>query len=117
MKKIVISVVFGMLFAGVAFAGAPKASPELLAKGKTSYATNCLSCHGEKGDGMGPAGQYMNPKPRNLITDKYKAGDKRDKVFKSISEGLKGTGMAGFGHLPEEERWALADYVLSFKKK
>lgn len=96
--------------------GAKKSTPELIAKGKASFTTNCVTCHGEKGDGNGPAGQLMNPKPRSFSTDKFKAGDKPEQVFNTISKGLPGTAMAGYSHLPEEERWGLTYYVLSFKK-
>ncbi len=30
------------------------------------YATFCASCHGANGDGKGPAGMALNPKPRNF---------------------------------------------------
>jgi len=30
------------------------------------YKTFCVSCHGENGDGNGPAGMALNPKPRNF---------------------------------------------------
>src|SRR5262245_30292940 len=99
MKNAIIRVSLGFsLSAGaeMANAAAPKATPELLAKGKASYTTNCVTCHGEKGDGNGPAGQYMKPKPRNLVTDKFKAGDKPEQIFKTVTEGLKNTSMVGF---------------------
>ena len=108
---------FILLVSGSIFAGPPKATPELLEKGKAAYSTNCLTCHGEKGDGNGPAGAMMNPKPRDFAVGKFKKGNKPDQVFKTITNGLAGTSMAGFGHLSEEERWALAHYVLSFKTK
>lgn len=92
-----------------------KSTPELLAKGKTSFTTNCAVCHGEKGDGNGPAGAAMSPKPRNFAKDKFKKGDKPEQVFQSITKGLEGTAMAPFGHLPEDERWGLTYYVLSLK--
>ncbi len=99
-----------------AMAAPPKLTPALLEKGKTSYTTNCMTCHGDKGDGNGPAGAMMNPKPRNFAVDKFKQGDKPEKVFKTISEGLPNTSMVGFSHLNEEERWALTYYVLNFRK-
>ncbi len=107
-----------LLAASIALAGkAPPSSPELISKGKTSYMTNCSVCHGDKGDGNGPAGANLNPKARNFISEKYKLGSKPEQVFKSISEGSKNTSMAAFAHLPEDERWALTYYVLSLKKK
>lgn len=100
-----------------ALAGFSKATPEILQKGKTSFTTNCLTCHGENGDGNGPAGAMLNPKPRNFATDKFKKGDKPEQIFKTISTGLDGTAMPSFSHLPQDEREALVHYVLSFKKK
>jgi mono/diheme cytochrome c family protein len=99
------------------FAAAPKESPELLAKGKAIFDAQCALCHGEKGDpDTSVAGKAMNPKPRNLATDAFKTGDSPDKVFDSISKGLPGTAMAPFGHLPEEDRWALTYHVLGMRK-
>lgn len=103
------------------WADAPAKTPEMLAKGKTAYAANCLTCHGDKGDGMGPAGKYMSPKPRNFTKDKFSKAKKANaptaqEVFNSITSGLDGTAMVSFKSLPETDRWALAYYVLSFKK-
>lgn len=95
----------------------PKSTPDLLAKGKATFTTNCVACHGEKGDGNTPAGQALNPKPRNFVTEKFKGGDKPADVFKTITEGRAGTAMAAFKHLSEDDRWGLVYYVLSFKKK
>lgn len=108
---------FALSFASISFAGAPASTPALLEKGKAAYTTNCLSCHGEKGDGKGPAGAYMKPAPRNFATDKFKAGDKVDAVFNTITKGLPNTAMVAFGYLSEEDRWGLSYYVLSFRKK
>lgn len=93
-----------------------KSSPELLKKGEAAYKTNCVTCHGEKGDGNGPAGAMMNPKPRNFAKDAFKKGDKPEQIFESISKGLEGTAMASFSYLPEEDRWGLAYYVLKLRK-
>ena len=95
-------------------------SPELLAKGKAAFATNCVICHGEKGDGNGPAGMALNPKPRNFAKDKFKAGATPDAIYNTITHGLtvdgKPTTMVGFGQLSPEDRSGLVYYVLSFKK-
>ena len=118
MKNLNISlfVVATILLSQFAFAGAPMKTPDLVAKGEKSYKTNCSICHGDKGDGNGPAGGSLVPKARNFVSEKYKFGNKPEQVFKTITNGTKNTSMTGFGHLPEEERWALAFYVLSFKK-
>ncbi len=115
-----ISCIIFLLTFGVlpAMAGkAPPSSPELITKGQVSYKTNCAVCHGDIGDGNGPAGASLNPKARNLISEKFKFGTKPEQVFKTITEGSKNTSMAPFGHLSEEERWALTHFVLSLRKK
>lgn len=96
---------------------APKQTPELLEKGKAAYAVSCLVCHGEKGQGDGPAGVALNPKPRDFTKDPMKQGNKPAEVFVSITEGLKDTLMVGFPQLSEEERWGLSYYVLSMNPK
>lgn len=95
---------------------APASSPALIEKGKQSYTTNCLTCHGEKGDGKGPAGQYLTPPPRHFGKDKFKKGNKPEQIFESITKGLPGTSMVGFAHIPEDERWGLVYYVLELSK-
>lgn len=105
------------LFAATALAAGPEITPALLDKGKASFGTNCVPCHGEKGDGTGIAAAALNPKPRNFSTEAFKNGSKPDEVFKTLTVGLTGTAMAPFAHLPEEERWAVTAYVLkSFVK-
>lgn len=95
-------------------AKAPKATKELIAKGQAAYQTNCVSCHGEKGDGAGPAGTYLQPPPRNFGKEPFKLGAKPEEVFKTITEGMAGTTMVGYSTLSEEERWGLTYYVLGF---
>jgi mono/diheme cytochrome c family protein len=96
---------------------APALTPALLAKGKAAYATTCALCHGDDGDGMGPAGKYMDPKPQDFSKGGFKKGDKLEQIFTTISDGLPGTAMTGYKYLPEGDRWAIAHYVQSFKKK
>ena len=97
---------------------APASTPELISKGQSSYKTNCAICHGDKGDGNGPAGANLKPKARNFISEAFKFGSKPEQVFKLITEGAKNnSSMAAFGHLPEQDRWGLVYYVLSLKKK
>ena len=115
MKKIAIGCV---LFLGsMLLAAPPKLTPELLKKGEASYKANCVACHGTSGAGDGEVGKMLKPPPRNFSKDKFKQGSKVADVFKTITSGVSGTGMAGYPHLTEEERWAMAYYVLELKKK
>jgi len=104
------------LLASTLAAAAPKPNGDMIAKGKLSFTANCVVCHGDAGDGNGPAGAALNPKPRNLTTEKFKNGEKPDQVFKTLTDGLPSTAMASFAHLSEDDRWALTFYVLEFKK-
>ena len=96
-------------------AKAPKSTPELLAKGKQVFMINCMPCHGEKGEGNGPAAIALNPKPRNYTKDGFKNGDKVEQIFGTITKGLPGTMMTAWTQIPEADRWALAYFVKSFR--
>ncbi|MCB1309050.1 MAG: cytochrome c [Leptospiraceae bacterium] len=83
-------------------------------KGKQLYQANaCATCHGELGHGDGPAGAALDPKPRafNKVAD-YKQGSSADEIANTLLTGVPGTGMAAYAHLSEEDRMALAKYVV-----
>jgi mono/diheme cytochrome c family protein len=105
-----------LTLAGSAWAGDPPArTPELLEKGKASFTKYCATCHGAKGEGDGVAGKLLKPPPRNFRTDPFKNGSQPGQIFETLANGVKGTPMVAYKHLPEEERWALAYYVQSLK--
>lgn len=116
MRLIVCLLALG--FSTAAFAADfKKSTPALVAKGKKAFVTNCATCHGDKGAGDGPAAAALNPKPRNFVTDAFKAGDTAEVIFETTSKGLKGTAMPGFAFIPEEDRWAISHYIVSLRKK
>ncbi|MBR34161.1 MAG: hypothetical protein CMH78_01505 [Nitrospinae bacterium] len=69
--------------------------------GKVIYDTNCVRCHGEKGDGEGPDAGNMYPKPRNFTTGlfKFKTSAFKEKrpldrdIYNTVSNGLPGSAM------------------------
>jgi len=86
--------------------------------GKKIFAENCASCHGETGKGDGLSRTTMNPKqppPANFTDPEFVSGLSPFKAFNAISFGVENTAMASFAALPEDERWQLAFYVLSFR--
>ena len=113
MKRFSLWVVPAVMFGGaVAWADPPPAkTAELLAAGKTSFTTNCASCHGATGMGDGVASAALNPKPRNFKTEEFKFGSSLEAVFATLAKGSPGTAMIAWPHLPESERWALAYFV------
>src|SRR5690606_34538729 len=92
---------------------APDAAPDL-SGAAALYQQQCASCHGTTGAGDGVASAGMDPPPIDF-TDAARA--RQRSVFalqQVIEQGLEGTTMLSYAHLPEEERWALAFYVGQF---
>lgn len=86
----VLFVVFSLaIFAGDSWAGDA-------AKGKKVFMANCMVCHGDKGNGQGPAAATMNPKPRNFTDPNDMKGIDEARLKKSVMEGRPGTAMVGF---------------------
>ena len=74
------------LCAAAAFAGGFELKGDA-AKGAETYKMMCASCHGDKGDGAGPAGAALNPKPANF-TDAKRAAEIDDQyTYEIIKEG------------------------------
>lgn len=101
------------LLAAYPVALAPQAPPDL-ARGAQLYRENCASCHGAQGDGRGPAAQRMEPPPVDF-TDRARARERSVfALYQVIDQGLEGTAMQSFSHLPAQDRWALAFHVSRF---
>ncbi|MDT0498537.1 cytochrome c/FTR1 family iron permease [Algiphilus sp. W345] len=89
---------------------APQQVPDI-AHGAVLYQQQCASCHGAQGQGDGPAGANMEPAPIDF-TDMERARQRSVfALYQVIHQGLEGTPMISFGHLPEADQWALAFYV------
>jgi len=101
------------LLAAYPVALAPQSAPDL-ARGAALFGEQCASCHGAAGDGKGAGARGMDPPPI-AFTDRARA-DHRSvfALYQVIDQGLDGTAMASFAHLPAEDRWALAFYVGRF---
>lgn len=75
--------------------------------------TQCLACHGEKGDGKGPAASALNPPPADFTSAavKQKFTTAQDELFWRVSEGKAGTSMPPFKTaLTEQQRWQVITY-------
>ncbi len=94
-----------------------KPDAELLSKGKSLFSANCSSCHGEGGNGDGPAGAALNPKPRNFhAADGWKNGRKISEIYKTLQLGIAGSGMSAYDYLTPADRFSIIHYVRSFMK-
>jgi mono/diheme cytochrome c family protein len=87
-------------------------TPEIIAKGKNIFTTVCSSCHGTDGKGDGPAATSLNPKPRNFTSnDGWKNGPKLSQIYKTLQDGIPGSGMASYEYFTPEEKFGLAHYI------
>jgi mono/diheme cytochrome c family protein len=85
------------------------------AEGAQIFQTNCQMCHGPKGHGDGPAGQSLDPRPKNLAVLQKSVGD--DYLFWRISEGKPGTSMVAWkGILTEEQIWKVVSFVRTLQE-
>ena len=126
-KRIISVVLAGALFVLVSAGGilgapakAPKKSPELLKDGKKLYEQNCVVCHGEKGDGKGPAGVALKPSPSDFaapLSNWPNTKGNPGKVFEVISKGIPNSAMVKWDQFSEKERWGLVYYVMEFSAK
>ncbi len=88
---------------------------EVASEGDKLFQTNCRMCHGTTGHGDGPAGDALDPKPRNLAAFQKTVGD--DYLFWRISEGKPGTSMVAWkGILTEDEIWKIISFVHTLKE-
>lgn len=84
------------------------------AAGAEVFKTNCETCHGPQGHGDGPAGEVLDPKPKNLADVQATADD--DFLFWRISEGKPGTAMIAWkGILTDEQIWQTVSFIRTLK--
>ncbi len=95
---------------------------KMIARGKEIYTTTCAVCHGDTGDGRGPAGAALPLKPSDF-RDKAGVAEMRDNYwFWRVSEGgqvepfkSKGSAMPPWKNaLSVEDRWAVMAYQHTF---
>jgi high-affinity iron transporter len=82
-----------------------------LAEGKAIYETRCASCHGETGNGDGPAAAGMVPAPPAFADHALMADVTPALMYRIVSVGIQGTAMTNFSDLTPEQRWAVVTYV------
>ncbi len=92
-------------------------------KGETVYIKRCLQCHGDEGDGLGPAAERLNPPPRDFTLGLYKIKSSAfdadlpndEDLFRMVRDGMPGTAMPGWSDLlSEQEIRDVIAYIKSF---
>ena len=95
-------------------------SAETLNHGYEQYMLNCYACHGENGDGKGPAAAYLRPSPRDFRQGLFKFGGvaagelpHTADLVRLVKRGLTGTAMLPWD-LPDESIAAAIEYIKTF---
>jgi len=92
----------------------PSAWPSLT-RARQIYGQNCAACHGANGDGNGPAGKTLDPKPTSFTKDERVNELSPFGAFNTIRLGVSGTAMPSFSGLSDAEVWDLAFYVFALR--
>lgn len=92
-------------------------TPQVLADGRAHFADHCAGCHGNDGKGGG-MGKQMYPKAPDMTlraTQSLSDGE----LFSIIENGVRLTGMPGFGNGTAESAygsWALVHFIRHLPK-
>lgn len=119
------------LLLGCLWADSPKSSvrrvgpdDSLVAEGRFVFERNCAVCHGKWGDGRGEMAVGMVPRPRKFTAGTFKFRSTPSgslptdaDLMRTIRNGLFGTSMPTFQHLPERDLRAVVEYLKTFSKK
>jgi mono/diheme cytochrome c family protein len=89
--------------------------------GRRLYVTYCAQCHGEQGDGNGDATPYLQPRPRDFTTGRYKvrstpsgALPTHQDLVNIIRRGMPYTSMPGWPTLSNQQLSDLAHFLKTF---
>jgi len=81
-----------------------------LNEGKSLFAANCASCHGDTGAGNGPAAGALAPSPTNFHLKK----PTEERAWEVLENGVPGTAMPPWqSQLSADQRHALVEFVRS----
>lgn len=94
-------------------------SEEFIALGERVYARRCAGCHGAEGNGNGPAAIFhFNVRPRDFTHGAFKFRDTPSgslptdgDLMRTITRGVRGTGMPSWHMLPQTDRLAVIQYI------
>jgi cytochrome c oxidase cbb3-type subunit 2/cytochrome c oxidase cbb3-type subunit I/II len=88
----------------------PSLPGNLTELGQRTYKNNCVQCHGERGDGTGPAGRELPIAPANLTLQRPTVAH----ALETLRGGIPGTPMAPWtSRLTDAEIIAVAQYARS----
>ena len=89
-----------------------KASTEA---GGAHYGLDCGICHGVDGRAQTPSGRWMYPRAADLSSKQVQSYSDQE-LFWIINNGIKFTGMPGFGKVESPDHiWGLVNYVRTLR--
>jgi mono/diheme cytochrome c family protein len=93
----------------------------LVQRGYDVYNRYCVGCHGENGDGDGPATQRLITKPRDFTSGiyKFRSTDSGSlpleaDLYRTITRGLAQVSMPAFPLMPDRDKVAVVEYIKGF---
>lgn len=90
-------------------------SPQTMLAGQKLYVSNCVPCHGASGQGDGPAGVGLNPRPGNFTLHMVPGKHTDGQVFLWIANGYPNSAMPAWSpRLNDEQIWQLVGYLRTF---
>ena len=81
-----------------------------LNRGRQLYSSNCAGCHGIRGEGDGPGGAGLHPRPANLSEHEYTL----DRLASSLWNGSAGTAMPAWRDFPLQDLSDMAQVARGF---
>jgi mono/diheme cytochrome c family protein len=93
----------------------PRARLELPAaqeRGRRLFLIHCALCHGERADGVGRR-HNLAGRAQDFTDPSWRQRVSPAETYLVIRHGRRGTAMAGWKILDEEQTWDLVSYVLS----
>ncbi len=112
-----IVVVIGLnrsMFAENNSSQSPPSTPESIKAGEAVFFEYCSGCHGRRADGRGPQALNLVPKPQNLRNPQFVKYLTDERLYSSVSGGVRGTSMPPFElTLASDKRWNVIHYIRS----
>lgn len=80
--------------AGAEAKGSPADAATQIAEGRKMYEQRCATCHGEQGNGKGPAGASLQPPPRDFTDRAWQDATSAERIEQVVSYGGAAVGLS-----------------------
>lgn len=104
--------------------GGKEIAADVLTEGQRAYLQYCRACHGDAGDGKGPAARGLRPPPRDFTLGVFKFGAVAGGALPNdadlervIRDGLHGTAMLAWDGVPAPKVHAVVQYLKTFSDR